>query len=438
MAPDRLDPVSATPSPPGTCRRPTVATWAAALAMGFAALSGLSTPAHAESARPTPSLGLDTAGRPMPMADPAITDFPEVGYVAFATGPRVSRYVATRAGGPWERVDAALPHDAIPSWMRQPDGTHTAATIWAPEIVHDTAFGRDRWLLYYAAVPRPGLRGGNPAYRCLSVAVASDPLGDFRTPPSLRRRPLHCLPGSLGIIDPSVLQVGDAAYLLYKTRSLPARIRIAELTRDRLGLRQRGQRELVRDADDVIENPVIQQFGDRFVLFVSHGHYRSCSYRTDYWVAGRGLRFHGPARTLLSQHGRGRRTTVCGPGGADVVGPPRHRILVFHGTLVSRGARWVPGVRDDADVRTLYGVNLGFSHRRDRPVLGTWLQRLAPRRPSAQRLSPPSRTAGASPLPPATSPVAPAAAAPPTPPTSFGLPPLEDLSARPWARPRWR
>ncbi|CAN5164164.1 hypothetical protein BH09ACT12_BH09ACT12_20620 [soil metagenome] len=343
------------------------------------------------------------------MADPAVTGFPGVGYVAFATGPRVSRYVSARIGGPWEHLDAALPYDAVPAWMRQPDGSHTAATIWAPEIVHDTAFGRDRWLLYYAAIPRPGLRGGNPSYRCISVAVASDPLGDFDTPRSLQRAPLYCLPGSPGIIDPSVLQVGNDAYLLYKTRSLPARLRIAQLTRDRLGLVPGSQRDLVSDATDVIENPVIQQFGNRFVLFASHGHYRSCRYRTDYWVAGRGLQFQGPARTLLSHDGRGRRTSVCGPGGADIVGPPHHRVLVFHGTLVSRGARWVPGIRDDADVRTLYGVNLTFNHRLDRPMLGTWLQRVPPKRPSAQRLKPMLPRAGTGRSPSQAAPRAPGA-----------------------------
>lgn len=384
----------------------------------------------------------------MPMADPAVAELPEVGYVAFATGPRVSRFVASRLGGPWERLDAALPYDAVPTWMRQPDGTHTAATIWAPEIVHDTTSGRDRWLLYYAAVPRPGLRGGNPAYRCISVAVATDPLGDFVTPRSLERAPLYCLPGSQGIIDPSVLQVGKRAYLLYKTRSLPARIRIARLSRDRLRVVPGSHRELVRNATDVIENPVIQQFGKRFVLFVSHGHYRSCRYRTDFWVAGPGLQFRGPARTLLSHESRGRRTSVCGPGGADVVGSPRHRALVFHGTLVPRGGRWVPGVRDDADVRTLHGVNLTFNHRLDRPALGTWLQRVPPKRPSSQRLAPllprsapnsvprprQERAPGASRLPaPAPGP----AESPPSPPTAVGPVPLPELKLRPWARPRW-
>ncbi len=382
--------------------------------------------------RPTPALGLDGTGSPLSMADPAVTPLPQVGYVAFTTGARVSRYAAERLGGPWGKLDApAIPPDEVPAWMSRPDGSHSGSTAWAPEIVHDTAFGRDRWLLYYAAIPRPALRGGDPTFRCISVAVASDPLGDFVTPDSLQERPLRCKQGTSGVIDPSVLEVGNAAYLLYKTRSLPAQLRLARLTHSRLGIVPGTDRELVRNARTIIENPVVARFGDRFVLFASHGSFRSCGYRTDYWVSGR-LHFTGPPRTLLSHDGPGRRTTVCGPGGGDVVRTPRGRMLMFHGTLVPRRGRWAPGTDDQRAVRTLYGGTLGFDHRRDRPVIRTWLTRSTS---PVRRRGPdgaPARVlvSTASPLP--------APAPPPEPEparaAALGRPDLQDAA---WARVRW-
>ena len=285
-----------------------------------ASVLSVAAPALARTDVPRPVLDVD-------FPDPAVVSTPG-GLVAYATGDRVPHAWSRSADGPWRRGGSLLAER--PSWSRE-------GGVWAVDV----ARVRGRWLLYYATP----VRGMGEHGRCIGVARSTSARGPFRpvgsaplvcpsyaaTPtaqdPLLPRDPT--LPRA-GVIDPSWFRDADGStYLLYKTDRLPATVRIVALTRDGQSVRPGATSvELVRSAG-VLENPVLAQRPEGYVLLASEGDWTRCGYRTR-WLRSTSLLDWSLAETgtLLDTATTG----MCGPGGADLVDLPDGRTLAFlHG-----------------------------------------------------------------------------------------------------------
>jgi len=239
-------------------------------------------------------------------ADPGVVHDGDA-YFAFMTGglARVAR--ADTPQGPW----VAMP-EALTRWGNWAAGT---GAVWAPDAVRTSA----GWVLYYSARAK-GFNG----QRCIGTAIADHPAGPYQPSDT----PLICpiLGGedpaadrpnlTSGVIDPSPFQADDGKrYLLYKTQKTPGTIRMFPLSDD--GLHGRGEvsRELVRHSDS-IENPVLVQRGDHYVLFAAANWYDQCKYST-VWRRSTDLwSFADKTEHVLLDKSN---TGLCGPGGADVV-----------------------------------------------------------------------------------------------------------------------
>lgn len=325
------------------------------------------------------SAGAGDSGVPRPVLDvdfpdPAVVSSPG-GLVAYSTGDRVPHAWSRSADGPWRRGGAVLSHR--PSWSR--DGG-----IWAVDV----ARVRGRWLLYYATP----VRGMGEHGRCIGVARATSARGPFRPVgraplvcPSYARTPIAqdpllprdpTLPRA-GVIDPSWFRDADgSAYLLYKTDRLPSTVRVVPLSRDGQSvLAGATSAEIVRSAG-VLENPVLAQRPEGYVLLASEGDWTRCGYRTR-WLRSPSLLDWTLAETgmLLDTATTG----LCGPGGADLVDLPDGRTLaVLHGwtcrdtslPCAGRG-KWdhKPAARGR---RAMYAARLDWAG--GLPVVAEWLE----------------------------------------------------------------
>ena len=323
-----------------------------------------------------PAVADDPAPRPVldvEFPDPAVVSTPG-GLVAYATGDRVPHAWSRGADGPWHRAGSLLAHR--PSWSR--DGG-----IWAVDV----ARVRGRWLLYYATP----VRGMGEHGRCIGVARATSARGPFRpvgsaplvcpayaaTPtaqdPLLPRDPT--LPRA-GVIDPSWFRDADGStYLLYKTDRIPSTVRIVPLTRDGQSVRAGSASvELLRSAG-VVENPVLAQRPEGYVLLASEGDWTRCGYRT------RWLRSPSLLDWTLTETGMlldSATTGLCGPGGADLVDLADGRTLAFLHGWTCRGTslpcagtgKWdhKPAARGR---RSMYAVRLDWVD--GLPVVAGWL-----------------------------------------------------------------
>lgn len=266
------------------------------------------------------------------MADPAVVAHGG-GYVAVATGRLGPRAVAPGPHGPWEPIEPAL--ESVPGWATGPE-------MWAADLAR---VGR-RWLLYFS-LPVGGLR---PNGRCIGVAVAATPVDVFRPLPG---PPLVCPPPAAGprgddpvrgrprtrhgVIDPSYFRDRrQRSYLLYKTQGIPATIRAVRLTRAGLHTHRRARSfELVRRRR-IIENPsLVRRTNGTYVLLVSQGLFAKCRYRT-LSFRSRDLRDWSGSDVGVALDRR--RSRLCGPGGADVVGREGSRLVFFHGWTCGEGA----------------------------------------------------------------------------------------------------
>jgi len=188
--------------------------------------------------------------------------------------------------------------------------------VWAPDA-WKTPTG---WVLYYAA-PANGMNG----QRCIGVATATDVMGPY-TPQDV---PLVCpnaalgaddtVPGrpiaDAGVIDPSPFQASDGRrYLLYRTQMTPSTLRMVPLEPG--GMHATAASRELRQSSGIIENPVMVQRSNSYVLFASQKGWDNCSYATA-WYRSTGLwKFADQTEhTLVDTPGSG----ICGPGGADVV-----------------------------------------------------------------------------------------------------------------------
>jgi len=255
-------------------------------------------------------------------ADPTVAQVGET-FVAISTGPSAPRAVAPSLNGPWTDAGNALVLQ--PPWA-------TAPRIWASDLVQ-TDKG---WVLYFSA-PVGGL---GPDARCIGAATAASPLDPFVP----QQRPLVCprkadslpapditrpqkkgLPRRVGVIDPEGFQDADGKrYVLYRTQQQPSSIRMARVPRGGLATaKRRDSVELLRRRG-VVENPVLVQRGERWVMFTSQNYFGGCNYDTTWRRAGSVEKLAGARkRQLLDKEGTG----LCGPGGADLLG---ESLLFFH------------------------------------------------------------------------------------------------------------
>ena len=319
------------------------------------ALLALAGPATADDPGPRPVLNVD-------FPDPAVVDTP-TGLVAYSTGDRVPHAWSRNPDGPWRRGAGLRTHR--PSWSRE-------GGVWAVDV----ARVRGRWLLYYATP----VRGMGEHGRCIGVARADAARGPFRP---VGRSPLVCpsyartpaaqdpllprdptLPRA-GVIDPTWFRDADgSSYLLYKTDRIPSTIRIVPLTPDGQAVATGTTSvELVRSAG-VLENPVLTQRPEGYVMLASEGDWTRCGYRTR-WMRSTSLLDWSAAEVgmLLDKDG----TRLCGPGGADLVEGRDGQTLVFLHGWTCRGTtdpcagtgKWDHKPRQRGR-RALYAATLGW------------------------------------------------------------------------------
>jgi len=213
----------------------------------------------------------------------------------------------------------------VPAWAasRRIGGRRFIAT-WAPALGRAS---RGRWLAAYAAPLRH-----HPGKRCIGIAVASRPLGPFRSP---RRQPLVC-PRDQGAIDPDIFRSGGRTYLLWKTEGIRGRlsttIRVRQLRRHGLGFRPGSRAHtLLRTArpweQPVIENPSMIRFHGRLYLFYSANRWYTRHYAVGYAVCRSVV---GPCHRVqpgpLLASGR----RIVGPGGASAFRGPRGRLMLAY------------------------------------------------------------------------------------------------------------
>jgi len=252
-------------------------------------------------------------------ADPGVVES-DGQYYAFMTGGLARVATAPTPQGPWK----TLP-DALSRWGDWARGT---GAVWAPDAVRTSA----GWVLYYSAHAK-----GFAGQRCIGTAVSENVAGPYEPAAT----PLICpiLGGedpvagrpdlTAGVIDPSPFQASDGRrYLLYKTQKTPGTLRMVAVTDDGLHVAGSVSRELVRHSDS-IENPVMVQRGDQYILFASANWYDQCRYST-VWLRSDDLwSWSDKEEHVLMDRAS---TGLCGPGGADVlVGDDQPSRLVLHG-----------------------------------------------------------------------------------------------------------
>lgn len=264
-----------------------------------AAAVTLATAGTASAAVPSPVYG--------PAADPGVVRTTGSGFVVFATGSLAPMAQGGSELGPWVSGGKAL--SGLGSWS-------SGGAVWAPDA-WKTPTG---WVLYYSA-PATGMNG----QRCIGVATANDAMGPY-TPEDI---PLVCPNGALGaddqvpgrpvadagVIDPSPFLASDGRrFLLYRTQMTPSTLRMVALESG--GMHAISDSRELRQSSGNIENPVMVQRGNSYVLFASSQGWNNCSYAT-VWYRSTGLwRFASQTEhTLMDTSSTG----ICGPGGADVV-----------------------------------------------------------------------------------------------------------------------
>ncbi|WP_162599779.1 family 43 glycosylhydrolase [Nocardioides solisilvae] len=324
-------------------------------------------------AGPAPAARASDVPRPVLLtnfADPAVERWGS-GYVGYATGERAPRAWTRSRTGRWREHGPALTR--LPGWSRPGD-------VWAADVRRL----RGWWVLYYSAP----VRGLGPYGRCIGVARSRHPLRGFAP---VGDRPLVCpayvrkvptagdpllprdptLPRA-GVIDPSVHVGDDGPVLLYKTDRIPSSIRAVALTRNGTRIRSGAVSSEVLRSDGVVENPLLVQRPEGWVLLLSEGDYTRCTYRT-LW-----LRSPDPTDWSAAESGvllDRASTGLCGPGGADVAG----KRLFLHGWVChgkakpcASGFDWSKRERQRAR-RAMYAARLRWEG--GLPVVTGWLGR---------------------------------------------------------------
>ena len=292
-----------------------------ALLAGAALALGLLTPAASYADRRTPTPVLDGN-----FADPAVERYRK-GFVGVATGEHAPRALTRTADGRWVRGGTAL--RTLPTWAR-------AGDIWAADIQRIGGW----WVLYFAApVEGLGVYG-----RCVGVARSRSPQRGFvpvgDTPlscPTYAKVPTAQDPLALdptlpraGTIDPSVYtDASGTRFLIYKTDRIPSTIRMVQLSGNGTRVATGAVSQELLRYQGVVENPVIIDRPQGWVMLLSEGDYTRCSYRT-LWLRSPSLTDWSVVEsgTLVDPA----TTRLCGPGGADVAeAPGGEQRLFLHG-----------------------------------------------------------------------------------------------------------
>lgn len=198
----------------------------------------------------------------------------------------------------------------LPPWAAQ-----DATRVWAPSVL---ARG-DRYVLYYTL----GMPDGR---QCISVAVGSDPDGDFvdRSP-----APLICPEGHWAI-DPSPFVAADGrAFLSWKAGDAGG-IVASELSPDGLGLV--GEVRTLAEADQaweagVVEGPSMVEDRGRYFLFYSGNDWRTANYAVGYAVCRSPL---GPCTKPADGPWLSASDGAQGPGGPELFRDESGLWMVVH------------------------------------------------------------------------------------------------------------
>jgi hypothetical protein len=221
----------------------------------------------------------------------------------------------------------ALP--SLPAWA-EPGWT------WAPSVLPRG----QTFVLYYAARPR-GLNR-----ECLSIAVASNPLGPFVDRSS---GPAVCPPG--GAIDPSpVVTPSGQAFLVWKNDDAIVSQPLAPDGRSLVGS---PSRLLVADQPwegGVVEGPSMVFAGGRYYLFYSANQWSSASYAIGYAVCG------SPSGPCAKQPGPWLASgdNVEGPGGPEFFTDTTGQLWMTLHAWVHHQVGYPQGARD------LFVLKIGF------------------------------------------------------------------------------
>lgn len=277
----------------------------------LAALSGVISPAIAESAPPAPDAPPPVTGQDFP--DPFVLRAGN-DYFAFATNS-LANVPLLHSGDlrHWQTAGDALP--SLGSWA-------VPGHTWAPAVLW-------RWpayVLFYTAKDRASGR------QCIGRAVSSVPQGPYVDSNS---QPILCQVARGGSIDASPFVDDDnRPYLYWKSEGVagrePTRIWAAPLSNDGLSLAGPG-RELLRTdrawEGPIIEAPSMVREGGRYVLFYSGNRWESSSYAIGWASCARPT---GPcskaAGPLLTS-----RAGAEGPGGQETFRDPGGRLwFAYH------------------------------------------------------------------------------------------------------------
>lgn len=318
---------------------------AAALLLAVLLAGAVASPADAEQGPVSPAY-------PGLAADPAVVR-DAGGYYAFTTGRDAPGLFAPAPEGPWTKIGPRL--TSTGSWAKD-------QSIWAPDV-HQVA-GR-HWVMFYSAL----VDGLAPNQRCIGVGVShAGPAGPY-TP---RETPLSCPAGATrpdgspinatdqpptpnpgdGLIDASAFSTTDGRrFVLYKTqRPNPiTSIRVVEVDRT-WSRKQPGTASTeLRRYTGQIENPVMVQRGDAFVLFASHGPWTKCDYSTVWWRSeAPDAGFADAEEHILMETSS---TGVCGPGGADITRSADDRWLMFFHGWTCDAAHTIACTVEEAETR---------------------------------------------------------------------------------------
>jgi len=219
----------------------------------------------------------------------------------------------------------ALPYPARWSPDRPIDG-RMKKEVWAPGVAKIGG----RYLAFYSA--RASLAQDR---FCISVAVATDPLGPFQDNSSA---PLVCDADPNGSIDPQPFVDSDGTpYLVWKSEgvpgSAPTRIWTRRLDAAGTGFAPGSAATLLIETDqswegDVVENPAMVRHDGRLVLFYSGNEHRSGDYAIGYAECAGAL---GPCTKNPNNPVLASRGDRLGPGGpAPFVDTSGRLMLAFH------------------------------------------------------------------------------------------------------------
>jgi beta-xylosidase len=256
--------------------------------------------------------------------------------------------------GWWRGYNDALPHPA--KWAVyniQRNGRWFTAP-WAPSV----GYVGGHYVLAYS-VPVSG-----NGRRCISMAASGSPQGQFFDNSS---GPIVCSSDPKGSNDPQVYTDSSGAYLIWKNTgvpgSAPTKIWTRKLNASGTGFAAGSAAHfLLQTAQpwegNVIENPAMIKYANRYYLFYSGNGYDSAAYATGYAICS-GV--YGPCHRVRSNALLASGAGVAGPGGATpFVGPSGALRLAYAawdaGRVANGNPRRLHIARVTVDAHGLLGV----------------------------------------------------------------------------------